>query len=310
MAAPAFVAEVEGAWETAGPLVSGRCEGVDFTAERRWWGGRWRLQSEAPFPVPEPMILYVSRRGMDHGFWRDLPVGERAFDHGHFVFCDAPALLPLVVGRATRVALSGASTSDALTLYARAGRTSVEGTNEATDREAIARHLAVHRALEEDHRASVTRWQDTVAAAHGRGEDAWPPSGTLLCRAGTLVARLRWTNPTTRDGADWGAAEASLRTDVVAHEERDGRRWSMREVGPGVAATHELAGRRFVVVGSPTIRVPAIEAAVARGDVTSISVGRRVGVAVRGLATSRQLEAAVRIVEQLLGAADATAPYR
>lgn len=174
---PEFVrARKDGAWQVASRTLSGTCAGVDITGERRWWGGRWALTSAAPFPVPETLILFVSVSGMEHGFWRDLLVGDPGFDRSHFIFCDTPALLPLVLGPATRQALRDSEEiRDALTLYVRGGVTRVMGTSSEDDPRAIDRHLAVHHALAEDHRACLASWQELMTSSHGRADATWPP---------------------------------------------------------------------------------------------------------------------------------------
>ncbi len=307
---PAFVGKV-GEWKVASKSLTGRREGIDFTGERRWWGGRWALTSTAPFPVPENVILYVSRSGMDHGFWRDLRVGNPAFDRDYFVFCDTPALLPLILGPAARRALADhAELDDALTLYVRGGVTQLTGSVGEKDPTGIDRFVAVHRALVEDHQATLARWRDLMSAAHGRAEASWPPVATIKSRTGTLVVHTSWTAPTSRDAADWDRSADSLQTHLTTHDDRERRPWFLTATGPGVAGTHQLAGKHVMVVGKPTISLPLLGDLVRAGNIVTIQAGAQVLVSMRGLANAKQIESALRIVELVVDTASSDSPYR
>jgi hypothetical protein len=301
-------AHPEIAWQRGARAIRGTAEdGIDVVAEPRWWGRQWTITTDAAFPIPERVIVFVSARGMEHGFWRDLPVGDRTFDSGHFIFCDTPALLPIVLGPATRAAMH-----DDLTLYIRDGRVRTTGTAKHDDRDAVARHLAIHRGLAADHRAFLEGWRDRIERAHGRADLTWPPTATLLRPSGTLSVNLWWTAPTTRDASDWEQALRSLRTEVTGHDDRKRRSWSMREVGATVPCTHVLADRRFVLAGEVSLALPQLEGLAGRGGLASVVVAsHRVTVALPGLATSSQLEAAVRLVQLVIDAtAQAGSPYR
>ncbi len=289
--------------------ITGDRDGVAFTAQRRWWGRTWRLMGTSPSPIPEAVVLYVSRIGMDHGFWRDLRVGDDAFDRAHFVFCDRPAILPMLVGDATRRALA-ASERHPIVLYQRGTTLRTEGTHPDADDGAVERHVAIRDALARDQEAFRVAWSELMALGLGRATDGWPPAGTILSRAGTLLARLSWTNPTTRDGADWDHAYTSLRTTLITVESRSGRQWRTFDPGPGIAGTHTFAGRGFIVHGTPTLSLPSIEQLVATGDVVDLQVGRHVHVSLRGRARATQLAAGVQLVERIVGATAHDSPYR
>lgn len=276
-------------------------EGVTVTARSRWWGKRWTTTSESAFPVPEPLLLFASRRGMDHGFWRDYRIGDSAFDQRHFVYSDSPALLPLVIGPATRKAL-GAKTrlDDALSLYVVGGVTRVSGTNHADDVTAVPRHMDVHRALARDHADLVAAWAALVENVHGRAEPHWPPAGILMNPVGALRVSLAWV---PRD-------EDSLRTHLVGQDGRSRVRWKLREAEPFEDGNFSLGDRRMVVTGTPTLPRAQLEHLVERGAIASIACATEVRVAVRGVATEAQLGAMVRVLEQVLKAADSGTPYR
>lgn len=286
--------------------------GVDVECESRWWN-QWNVTGESAFPVPEKLILFVSAKGMDHGFWRDLLVGDPAFDDRFFIFCDTPALLPVVLGEATRQALrdAGPNRHD-IELYVRDGRVRTKSITFKTDVTTIDRHLAVHRALAADHRGFLKRWQDQMSDASGRAELVWPPNATLLRPSGALLVNLAWTAPTTRDASDWEDAATSMRTEITVHDDRPRATWSLREVGPSVACTHVFGKRRFVLAGPLPIRPPVLDGIVERSDLASITVrANRITVGVHGIATARQIDGAVRIVQILVEAtADTTSPYR
>lgn len=305
-----LAARPDGEWRVTDKVLTGRCEGAEITGECRWWGGRWTVETAFRFPVPEPVILFVSRWGMEHGFWRDLPVGDLLFDREHFVFSDTPALLPLIVGPATRRAIGDHGRPDALTIYVRNGATRTRGTNDVNDTQAIARHLSVHRALAEDHRVLLERWQQLMTTAHAKGDASWPPSGTLMSRVGTLLVNTAWTRPTTREAQDWEASAGSLRTQITAHN--DGKlksRWSLHEVIGGIA-THTFGNRRFMVYGTPTVGLALLGDLLHQGAITQVLASNQVVVSLRGLAGSRQMHAAVELIERSLGAEGSTSPYR
>jgi hypothetical protein len=305
----AFVdARPDVAWERATRTVRGSIAGVDITADSRWWGRQWNLTAESTSPLPEKLLLFVSERGMDHGFWRDLRVGDVAFDRRFFTFCDTPALLPLVLGPATRRALAD---GDSIVLHARDWRVKTTSVAAAKDAVVLDRHLAIHRALADDHRAVLADWKRRIDDAGGRSDDGWPPTATLLRPSGALVVNLAWTRPTTRDAADWEDAAQSLRTEVTAHDDRERKQWTLREVR-ATAPTHVLGGRSFVLAGTLPFALPTLDAIVERSDIASIAVREnRITVGLRGLATARQLDGAVRIVQLVVDAlAESSSPYR
>lgn len=299
---PAFLqARSDVAWRAASPGLRATVDGVTVTARSRWWGTRWVVTSESEFPVPEPLLLFASRKGMDHGFWRDYRIGDAPFDQRHFVFSDSPALLPLIIGPHTRRAL-GAKTrlDDALTLYVVGGVSRVSGTNQASDTTAVARHVDVHRALAQDHEELMAAWAALVTKVHGRAEPHWPPAGTLMNPVGALRLSLRWA-PKDED---------SLRTKLAGQDGRGRARWKLREAEPFENSNLEIGHRRMVLVGNPTLARPQLEQLVDRGSIVSISCASEVRVAVRGVASEAQLGDMVRVLEQVLKAQDSGTPYR
>lgn len=304
-AAPLDVRQEIGARELAGA-----CDGVAFEAHRRWWGRRWIVASHSELLVPEPLLVFASRKGMEHGFWRDFRVGDARFDREHFVFSDTPALLPLILGPATRAALAAAAPlDDALALYIRGGLCRVTGTNDGDDEQALRRHLAVHRGLATDHQAFLAAWKELVSGVHGRAEAVWPPVGVVMTRVGGLRVFVRWT-PATETEADWLVREDSLRTVIVGHDGRPRARWSVKEVSPGVQPNFEVGTNRYLLSGAPTLARPVIEQLVRRTQFVSLTCSRDASISVRGIASESQLSEMVRAIEQILQATDTGSPYR
>jgi hypothetical protein len=282
-------------------------DGVRLTAQSKWWGKRSTITGESDFAVPEKMILFVSERGMDHGFWRDLRCGDAAFDARFFIFCDSPALLPIVLGARTREALRGGD----IELYVRDNRVTTIGVS--TDIDAASdRHVAIHRALGDDHGAFLAGWKERISDAQGRADAVWPPSATLLRPAGSLIVNLAWSAPTTRDASDWESASTSMRTEITAHDDKARAQWALREVDETTPCTHLLAGRRFVLAGKLPFPLAQLESIIDRAQLTTISVREnRITVGVRGIATARQIDGAVRIVHLVIEATvESTSPYR
>jgi hypothetical protein len=302
-----------GRWKVAGASLTGECEGVAFTGERLWWGGSWTVVGEAEFRVPEKVLLFISEEGMEHGFWRDMSVGDSTFDLDHFVFCDTPGLLRLFVGPATRKAIAQREKGQKpITVYARNGRLRTKGKNAADDDGAIARHVAIHQAFATDHAALVDKWQTCLASASGRGGTTWPLSGQINSRVGTLLVGLTWEmRPESRDGAEWDSGYRSLRTEVSAFGDRDKPQWTLAEVGAGTRATHVIGKRRYQLRGTPNVSFERMARFVEDSDLVALSFGAKLTVSLRDLATERRLQSAVALIEQLLNVqATSQSPYR
>ncbi len=308
-----FVDSVKnGRWKVASASLTGECDGVRFVGERTWWGGRWSVLGESPFPVPEKVLLFISEEGPDHGFWRDMSVGGGPFDHRHFVFCDTPGLLPLIVGPATRAAMTREPGHKPITVYARNGVVRTKGKNDANEEGVIARHVAIHKGLAADHAAVIEKWQTCLAGASGRGTSTWPPTGQINSRVGTLSVGLTWEMPPeSRDAAEWESSYRSLRTEVSAFGDREQPRWILREAPYGISWTHTIGGRHYTLTGKPNVPLDRITKLVDETDLVALAFGPKLTVSLPGLANERKLQAAVTLIEQLLRAqAQSTSPYR
>lgn len=275
--------------------------------ESRWWGNQFTATSESELVVPERLIVFISERGMDHGFWRDLAVGDAAFDARFFVFCDSPALLPIICGEATRQAMSNTD----VVLYVRDGRVRTTGLVKDKEEE-IERHVAVHRAITADHKAFLASWKERMDSAAGRADAVWPPTATLLRPSGALLVKLAWSAPKGRDASDWDEAADSMRTLVTAHDDRERMRWTLREVSATTPCTHILAGRRFTLVGKLPFSLQQLDGIIRQGQLASIAVHEKsITVGVHGIARANQIEGAVRVIHLVVEAtADTSSPYR
>ena|GEM_PF-4732667 len=305
-------AATTGRWKVASASLTGECEGVSFVGDRAWWGRRWTVVGEAEFQVPEKVVLFISEEGMEHGFWRDMSVGDSDFDLDHFVFCDTPGLLRLFLGPAARTAIARRGTEKPITVYARGGVLRTTGKHSEHEENAIARHVAIHRAFAEDHAALVATWQRCLASAAGRGGATWPLAGQINSRVGTLLVGLTWEmRPESRDASEWESSYHSLRTEVSAFGDREKARWVFAEVGASTPATHVIGARRYALTGIPHVPFERFAKLVEESDLVSVTFGPRLTVSLRGLATERRLQAAVALIEQLLHAhARSSSPYR
>ena len=311
---PAFAAaRSDVAWRFDGRTLAGTCDGVDVVAERRWWGRRWSIHTAAPFPVPEKVLLFVSRDGMDHAYWRDLPVGDRGFDDAYFVFSDAPALLPLIVGAATRHALIEGDRERrrgvVIDVFDGVARTTC--VDDGADPGALARHLAVHRALAGDHAEVLARWDRVADVMGGRAIGGWPPGVMLLRPLGSIAMDLHWENPDDRDAATWDRARRSLRTELSTGVPTKRRGWWLQEVSQAHPRAQRFGSRWFQIEGElPTSRRLLGELA-DRAGLRWMTCSDFLTIAIPGMVTRAPvLEAAIQIVELICAPEGSQSPYR
>jgi hypothetical protein len=299
-----------GEWTRGPRTLRGQVGDVAIAGESRWWGRQWLLSTGAPQAAGLDLVLFVSRRGMAHGYWRDVPVGEAGFDRDHFVFTDQPALLPLVLGAVSRAALSAGSIDDAVELHAAGDRVGTRGLIRVGDAGAVQRHLDVQHALRADRQALVGRWHAALAAGSARPLGDWPLSGIMTTRGASVSLDVRWRRPGSRDALEWQEAAASLRT-VLTGPALGGAPWRLTEVGLGLPWQHQLGPRRFAATGPLPPRWPLLAPALAGADVVALgNDGSALTLELRGLASGRQLDDARRLIELLTEAAAPTSPYR
>jgi hypothetical protein len=269
------------------------------------------------------MILFISERGMDHGFWRDMDVGHHdldgkadhvraGFDGRHFVFCDIPGLLRLVVGTETIRAFHRKSQEHPIVLYVRDRIVKTKSTHDPDDETAIARHVAIHRGLAADHATLVSSWQTRLATASGRGNTTWPLTGQINSRVGTLLVAVTWEmQPESRDGAEWYQGYHSLRTEVTATGDRTKPRWTLVETAPGQRPTHRIGERTYTLSGTPSMPIDRIARIVEDTELVALGFGSALRISLPGLANAKQLAASRSLVETLLHAQQSSeSPYR
>ncbi len=296
-------------WRKDGSAYVGTVGDLTVTARRRWWGGDWRLEATAPAPISDPLIIFSSPTGMEHGFWRDVACGSADFDFKHFIFSDTPSLLGYLLGPASRAALTALELVDpGATLYVRGGITQVNAECDARAELVVTRMLAVFRGLATDRDASLAAWGERIAGAGARPEAAWPPRAVLSTKIGQLRVGISYVSAESSE--DWFESVDTLRTHVTGVNDRSGPAWSVAEAAPLVEAAFVIGKRRYAVTGKPPLSLGAIATAIRRGRIHSISVGREIEMTLHGLADERQLSAAAALVESLLKPAESTSAYR
>jgi hypothetical protein len=273
---------------------------VTFRRSSSWWGTT-SLESRAPSPLPEQLALYIGPLTGDLPYSRHVRIGDHAFDAAYFTHCDVPALLPFLVGAATRQLFVHATKyEEPFTLELSDGVVCLRGVGPE------ARHSAVHRALLDDHAAAVASWQAHIQAANGHADAGWPPTGTLITRAGTLRVSMAWPVP-HNDRDDWRAHEDALLTHIRGdHEGRTP--WSIRSGAASDLSACTLAHRSFVISGTPSIALEHLPPLISAANVVAITGGKRLSVTFQGMPTVERLAAAVRILELCSDAR--LSPYR
>ena len=280
----------------------------DLVVVRRPFSSVWSVTGTSPLPG-ERMTLYVTSGVVDHGYWRDLLVGDIAFDRRHFVYSDNPALLPVAVGPETRAAIAAAGSR--LALHVHRGRVHTEERTDTPGAELTQRHRAVHAAFAADHARAVERWQRFSDAFEGRVLAKWPPVLALLRPIGTIVVSLTWSMPGDADAADWVSAGDSLATELLAERGTPGPPWRL-DPGISTIGKHERIGDRwFDVHGDIPLSRDELAHAFPRARVVSLRVDQRITLRLAGMVFERaRLEAAIALLGRVSAPEAADSPYR
>jgi hypothetical protein len=299
---PAFAKDrTELVWTQNGRTLNTHTTEVTFSAIAHWYAfGRWSLSATSPLALPEHVTAYVSRGGGGHhGYWRNAPIGLA----GYFGYCDVPALMPIVIGPATRAALLAHDAGDTRTpvaLHIHDG--TIETTSKAApdDRRALDDLIAIHHALATDHEDVLDSWKRAADALCGTLSTAWPPLLTVPRRFGSTTIALRWP-PSTQAGS---APAIELAVDA-----RGAKLWSIEREARPTPNARDIAGRPFLVMGHIPVAAEHLARVVARAEIMSIIVRRYVTVRI---ATHTPDPDVLEYVLELLGAicGAPTDPYR
>lgn len=288
--------------------------GASFHAQKRWWSRTWVLVGQSPSPWPEPVVLYIARDRVEHGYWRDVFVGEAAFDARYFVYCDVPALAPLIVGPATRAAIEASfdeRSPRTLTLHVTHELVETESIVERADPAATHRHAEVHRGLAADARAVTARWERLADALGGTLTRAWPPALSLLRPIGDVRIEMRWQRTQGASAAAWAAAEDSLVTTLTALDARaPAPGWQLAAVS-GRTPDAIAIGTRWL---EPRGAVPALAALapalLVSGAAAVTCEPRETSIALAGLASLGRVTEALAVLDRLVDASPRASPYR
>ena len=278
----------------------------ELTADKGVFASQWKISATSPLPG-ERLTLYVTSGSVDHGYWRDLLVGDDAFDRRHFVYCDNPALLPLAVGVETRDAIVAAGPR--LALHVHRGRLETEERTDDYGPAVVRRHHDVHLAFAADHARAIARWERYAEAFEGRVLAKWPPVLALMRPVGAVIVSLTWRVPDGSD-ADWPRAAASLSTELLV-DGASGPAWRLDEGLATIGAHHKIGHRWFDVHGEPTLSRTELGHAIERADIVSLRVDRQITMRLAGMIAERaRLEAAITLASRIVAPDAPDSPYR
>ncbi len=283
-------------------------EGAFELVGHRRWLGSWSVSASSLWPG-ERMTLYITAGTVRYGYWRDLLVGDAAFDRRHFVYSDNPALLPVIVGPETRRAITAAGPRFALHVH-RSQIVSEEQTD-VVDEALAERHHAVHAALAADHARAIERWRGFAELFDGRVLAKWPPVLALYRPIGTIVMSLTWQLPQSTDLADWASCGESLASELVAERGAAGSPWRLDPGLATIGAHRRIGDRHFEVTGEPALSRAELDDAVTRAGIRALRVDRLVTVELAGMVGDRaRLEAAIRLMTRIVAPSAPDSPYR
>jgi hypothetical protein len=294
-------------WTRRGRTLVAHTPDVTFTAQTAWYSSRWTIVGTSTLALPVDATLYVSRAGGAYGYWRNAPPGLP----GYFGYCDAPALMPLLVGQRVRAAVKHHDTppwSDppmedtrdpvALHLHARTVDTTTH--TAAIDRAVLDDQLAIHQAVVDDHVALLDAWRTAADELHGSVASVWPPLLTVPRAHGSTTIELHWPDSTAL------GSEASI---VLTADARGAKLWSLEREPRDTPNTITIADRPFLVMGQIPIAMDALQRIVARAEIMSIMVRRHVVVRIaRSTPDVATLDALLELIGELCGAK--SEPYR
>jgi hypothetical protein len=296
------------AWTRRGRTLVAQTPDVTFTAQPAWYSSsRWTVVGVSSLALPVDDTLYICRAGGAYGYWRNAAPGLA----GYFGYCDAPALMPLLVGERTRQAIKHHDTppgpdppledtrySVALHIKQRSVETTT--VTAAADRAVLEDQLAIHQAMADDHAALLDAWKDAADQLHGSVATTWPPVLTVPRAHGSTTIALNWPL-TTASGS-----EASIELTADA---RGAKLWSLEREPRKTPNSIAIADREFLVMGDIPVGMEILNKLVARAEIMSISVRRHVVVRIgRSTPDAGVLDALLELIGDLCGAK--SEPYR
>jgi hypothetical protein len=294
-------------WTRRGRMLVAHTPDVTFTAQTAWYTSRWTIVGASTLALPVDDTLYLSRSGSAHGYWRNAPPGLVDY----FGYCDAPALMPLLVGERTRRAVKHhdkppwsdppvEDTRQPVALHIHARNIETTTVTADNDRAVIDDLVAIHDALAEDHVALLDAWKDAADQLCGTIARSWPPLLSVPRAHGSTTIELHWPQ-TTATGS-----EASI--ELVA-DARGAKLWSLEREPRSTPNSITIADRPFLVMGDIPIAIDALQRLVARAEIMSIIVRRHVIVRIaRSTPDAGVLDALLELIGELCAAK--SEPYR
>ena len=300
MEPPRFTATGDRVWTWSGRrAASCYAPDIQFTTKSKWYSlGRWSVTAVSKLALPIPLVVYISRQGPAYGYWRNAPIGS-----DYFGYCDAPALMPILIGDATRAAIDAHDTRST-----DGSRNPVElhikdaqlETTTKTDATVLDDVIAIHRALTEDHADLLDEWKRAADQLNGILSTTWPPQITVPRAFGPTTIALRWP-PSSHS-----TATASIELTVDA---RHSKLWSIEREQTRTPNARMLAERPYLVLGDVPLALDQLARVIARADILSITVRRYAIVRIARYTPEPEiLDDVLSLLALICG--DASSPYR
>ena len=254
--------------------------------------------------LPAQVVLYISRSGGAHGYWRNAPIGGE-----YFGYSDVPALMPLLVGHHTRGALHmhddpyrdrGGSARDPVELHVKAGLVETTTLCDADDASVIDAQIAIHQGLADDHAALLATWQTAAHQLRGIVSSTWPPVLTVPRAFGSTTISLRWS--TSMQAGETATME-------LAVDARKAKLWALEREAARTPNARMIADRPFYAIGEIPAAIDKFASVLARADLQSINVRRYITMRIAQHTPDPELlEDLLFLLGELCG--DAPEPYR
>lgn len=294
-------------WARHGRTLTTSTPEVAFTAHRPWYSlGRWTVTAVSPLALPANVTLCVTSSGSVNGYFHNASIGLPDY----FGYCDAPALMPLLVGPRLRDALGAhdypapvdgeTPHRNAAVLHVRNRQVETTTKTYGDDSGVLDAITAIHRSLADDHADLLDRWKAAADELRGTIATSWPPVLTVPRGFGSTTIALRWS-PSLQAGS-----QASIELTTDAHGVP---LWSMEREPHPTPNARMIGDRPFLVMGTIPIPIEQVARVVARADITSIIVRRHATVRIaRHTPDPDVLDAVLDLLGHVCGAN--SEPYR